>query len=190
MDLFMLSQSYTDRYFIHKIILRNAILKAGAFVISVMLISGCATNLNQSNGLKIDKDFLNQSFILSGSISIQSKDGNFIGSYKLTNGLEEAFHIKDILGREVFSLNPLMTDDMIGEIDQEYIEVYRYFQDWRSFSSILLAIDVNDDLKSNQEFSITYSGHRDMQNFSIPKTISVIGPDYELTFTIKSLKII
>ena len=155
-----------------------------------MLISGCATNLNQSNGLKIDKDFLNQSFILSGSISIQSTDGNFIGSYKLMNGLEEAFHVKDILGREVFSLNPLMTDDMIGEIDQEYIEVYRYFQDWRSFSSILLAIDVNDDLKSNQEFSITYSGHRDMQNFSIPKTISVIGPDYELTFTIKSLKII
>ena len=155
-----------------------------------MLISGCATNLNQSNGLKIDKDFLNQSFILSGSISIQSTDGNFIGSYKLTNGLEEAFHVKDILGREVFSLNPLMTDDMIGEIDQEYIEVYRYFQDWRSFSSILLAIDINDDLKSNQEFSITYSGHRDMQNFSIPKTISVIGPDYELTFTIKSLKII
>ena len=83
-----------------------------------------------------------------------------------------------------------MTDAVIGEIDQEYIEVYRYFQDWRSFSSILLAIDVNDDLKSNQEFSITYSGHRDMQNFSIPKTISVIGPDYELTFTIKSLKII
>ena len=155
-----------------------------------MLISGCATNLNQFNGLKIDKDFLNQSFILSGSISIQSTDGNFIGSYKLMNGLEEAFHVKDILGREVLSLNPLMTDDMIGEIDQEYIEVYRYFQDWRSFSSILLAIDVNDDLKSNQEFSITYSGHRDMQNFSIPKTISVIGPDYELTFTIKSLKII
>jgi hypothetical protein len=155
-----------------------------------MLISGCATNLNQSNGLKIDKDLLNQSFILSGSISIQSTDGNFIGSYKLMNGLEEAFHVKDILGREVFSLNPLMTDDMIGEIDQEYIEVYRYFQDWRSFSSILLAIDINDDLKSNQEFSITYSGHRDMQNFSIPKTISVIGPDYELTFTIKSLKII
>ena len=155
-----------------------------------MLISGCATNLNQSNGLKIDKDFLNQSFILSGSISIQSTDGNFIGSYKLMNGLEEEFLVKDILGREVISLNPLMTDDMNGKIDQEYIEVYQYFQDWRSFSSILLAIDVNDDLKSNQEFSITYSGHRDMQNFSIPKTISVIGPDYELTFTIKSLKII
>jgi len=106
------------------------------------------------------------------------------------NGLEEAFHVKDILGREVFSFNPLMTDDMIGEIDQEYFEVFRYFQDWSSFSSILLAIDVNDDLKPNQEISITYSGHRLMQNFSIPKTISVIGPNYELTFTIKSLKII
>ncbi len=155
-----------------------------------MLIAGCATNLNQSKGQKIDRGFLEQSFVLSGSISIQSTEGNFIGSYELMNGLEEAFHVKDILGRKVFSFNPLMTDDMIGEIDQEYFEVYRYFQDWSSFSSILLAIDVNDDLKPNQEISITYSGHRLMQNFSIPKTISVIGPNYELTFTIKSLKII
>ena len=155
-----------------------------------MLIAGCATNLNQSKGQKVGKDFLDQSFVILGSISIQSTDGNFIGSYKLKNGIEESFHVKDILGREVFSFNPLMTDDMISEIDQKSFEVYRYFQDWSSFSSILLAIDVNDDLKSNQEFSINYSGHRDMQNFSIPKTISVIGPDYELTFTIKSLKII
>jgi hypothetical protein len=155
-----------------------------------MLIAGCATNLNQSKGQKIDKDFLDQSFIILGSISIQSTDGNFIGSYKLKNGIEESFHVKDILGREVFSFNPLMTDDMISEIDQKSFEVYRYFQDWSSFSSILLAIDVNEDLKSNQEFSITYSGHRVMQSFSIPKTISVNGRDYELTFTIKSLKII
>ncbi|HJL79825.1 MAG TPA: hypothetical protein QF540_03520 [Gammaproteobacteria bacterium] len=185
----MLSQSYTDRYFIHKKILSSAIFKAGLFLFFLSLIGGCATNQDQLITKKINKDILDRSFVLSGSISIKSMDGNFIGSYTLNNGLDESFHVKDIFGREVFSIDPTISVKMIDKLDEQSFEIYQYFQDWKNLSSVLLAIDDGEDFKSKHNISINYSGYRVMHSLLIPKTISVMGSDYELTFTIKSLKL-
>ena len=132
---------------------------------------------------------MNQSFILSGSISIKSNSGSFIGSYKLKNGLDELFQVKDVFGREAILVRPGMSDDLLDGLDERFYEVYQLFQDWSNFSSVLLAIDDTEMFKSKLKLSITYKGYQTVQSFKIPKTISVIGNDYELTFTIKNLKI-
>ena len=137
---------------------------------------------------EIDSEFLNQSFVLSGSISIKSEAGSFIGSYTLENGLQESFQVNDIFGRKVFLADPTINNDLISQLDKTSLEIYQYFQEWGSFSSILLAIDDVEVMKSKLNISITYKGSQIMYSFVIPRTISVIGNDYELTLTIKNLK--
>tara|TARA_B100000427_G_scaffold134681_1_gene111958 strand:+ start:121 stop:693 length:573 start_codon:yes stop_codon:yes gene_type:complete len=188
MDFFMLFQSYTDRYFIHKKILSIANFKACMVLSFFLLLSGCATNQNQLIMKEIDAEFLNQSFILSGSISIKSEAGSFIGSYILENGLQESFQVNDIFGRKVFLAEPMMNNEVIRQFDMTSLEIYQYFQEWGGFSSILLAIDDVEVLKSKLNISITYKGSQMMHSYVIPRTISVIGNDYELTLTIKNLK--
>ena len=153
-----------------------------------LLLSGCATNQNQLIMKEIDSEFLNQSFILSGSISIKSEAGSFIGSYTLENGLQESFQVNDIFGRKVFLADPTINNDLISQLDKTSLEIYQYFQEWASFSSILLAIDDAEVMKSKLNTSITYKGSQIMHSYVIPRTISVIGNDYELTLTIKNLK--
>ena len=184
----MLFQSYTDRYFIHKKILSAANFKAIIFLSFFLLLSGCATNQNQLIKKEIDAEFLNQSFILSGSISIKSEAGNFIGSYNLENGPKESFQVNDIFGRKVFLIESTMNNEVISQLDTTSSEIYQYFQQWGSFSSILLAIDDAEVLKSKLNISITYKGSQMIYSYLIPRTISVIGNDYELTLTIKNLK--
>ena len=153
-----------------------------------LLLSGCATNQNQLIMKEIDSEFLNQSFILSGSISIKSEAGSFIGSYTLENGLQESFQVNDIFGRKVFLADPTINNDLISRLDKTSLEIYQYFQEWSGFSSILLAIDDVEVMKSKLNISITYKGSQIMHSYVIPRTISVIGNDYELTLTIKNLK--
>ena len=153
-----------------------------------LLLSGCATNQNQLIMKEIDSEFLNQPFILSGSISIKSEAGSFIGSYTLENGLQESFQVNDIFGRKVFLADPTINNDLISRLDKTSLEIYQYFQEWGSFSSILLAIDDVEVMKSKLNISITYKGSQIMHSYVIPRTISVIGNDYELTLTIKNLK--
>ena len=153
-----------------------------------LLLSGCATNQNQLIMKEIDSEFLNQPFILSGSISIKSEAGSFIGSYTLENGLQESFQVNDIFGRKVFLADPTINSDLISQLDKTSLEIYQYFQEWGSFSSILLAIDDVEVMKSKLNISITYKGSQIMHSYVIPRTISVIGNDYELTLTIKNLK--
>ena len=137
----------------------------------------------------MDSEFLNQSFVLSGSISIKSETGSFIGSYTLENGLQESFQVNDIFGRKVFLVEPAIKyHDWISQLDKTSLEIYQYFQEWGSFSSILLSIDDVEVMKSKLNISITYKGSQIMHSYVIPRTISVIGNDYELTLTIKNLK--
>ena len=154
----------------------------------LLLLSGCATNQNQLIMKEIDSEFLNQPFVLSGSISIKSEAGSFIGSYALENGLQESFQVNDIFGRKVFLADPAINNDLISQLDKASLEIYQYFQEWGSFSSILLAIDDVEVMKSKLNISITYKGSQIMHSYVIPRTISVIGNDYELTLTIKNLK--
>ena len=158
------------------------------FLSFFLLLSGCATNQNQLIMKEIDSEFLNQPFILSGSISIKSEVGSFIGSYTLENGLQESFQVNDIFGRKVFLADPTINSDLISQLDKTSLEIYQYFQEWGSFSSILLAIDDVEVMKSKLNISITYKGSQIMHSYVIPRTISVIGNDYELTLTIKNLK--
>ena len=137
---------------------------------------------------EIDSEFLNQPFILSGSISIKSEAGSFIGSYTLENGLQESFQVNDIFGRKVFLADPTINNDLISRLDKTSLEIYQYFQEWSGFSSILLAINDIEVMKSKLNISITYKGSQIMHSYVIPRTISVIGNDYELTLTIKNLK--
>ena len=153
-----------------------------------LLLSGCATNQNQLIMKEIDSEFLNQPFILSGSISIKSEAGSFIGSYTLENGLQESFQVNDIFGRKVFLADPTINNDLISQLDKTSLEIYQYFQEWSGFSSILLAINDIEVMKSKLNISITYKGSQIMHSYVIPRTISVIGNDYELTLTIKNLK--
>lgn len=153
-----------------------------------LLLSGCATNQNQLIMKEIDSEFLNQPFILSGSISIKSEAGSFIGSYTLENGLQESFQVNDIFGRKVFLADPTINNDLISRLDKTSLEIYQYFQEWSGFSSILLAINDIEVMKSKLNISITYKGSQIMHSYVIPRTISVIGNDYELTLTIKNLK--
>ena len=185
----MLFQSYTDRYFIHKKILGSAILKNSLFFFFFLILAGCVSNQNQLITQKVDQEFMNQSFILYGSISIKSNSGSFIGSYELKNGLDELFQVKDVFGREAILVRPGMSDDLLDGLDERFYEVYQLFQDWSNFSSILLAIDDTEMVKSKLNLSISYKGYQTVQSFKIPKTVSVIGNDYELKFTIKNLKI-
>ena len=184
----MLFQSYTDRYFIHKKILSAANFRAIIFLSFILLLNGCATNQNQLINKKMDAEFLNQSFIISGSLSIKSNAGNFIGSYTLENGLQESFQVNDIFGRKVFLADPTINNDFISQLDKTSLEIYQYFLKWDSFSSILLAIDDIEVMKSKLNISITYKGSQIMHSYVIPRTISIIGNDYELTLTIKNLK--
>ena len=154
----------------------------------LLLLSGCATNQNQLIMKEIDSEFLNQPFILSGSISIKSEAGSFIGSYTLENGLQESFQVNDIFGRKVFLADPTINSDLISQLDKTSLEIYQYFQEWSGFSSILLAIDDVEVMKSKLNISITYKGSQIMHSYVIPRTISIIGNDYELTLTIKNLK--
>ena len=94
-----------------------------------LFLSGCATNQNQLIMKEIDSEFLNQSFILSGSISIKSEAGSFIGSYTLENGLQESFQVNDIFGRKVFLADPTINNDLISQLDKTSLEIYQYFQD-------------------------------------------------------------
>jgi len=158
------------------------------FLSFFLLLSGCAINQNQLIMKEIDSEFLNQPFILSGSISIKSEAGSFIGSYTLENGLQESFQVNDIFGRKVFLADPTINSDLISQLDKTSLEIYQYFQEWGSFSSILLAIDDVEVMKSKLNISITYKGSQIMHSYVIPRTISVIGNDYELTLTIKNLK--
>ena len=158
------------------------------FLSFFLLLSGCATNQNQLIMKEIDSEFLNQPFILSGSISIKSEAGSFIGSYTLENGLQESFQVNDIFGRKVFLADPTINSDLISQLDKTSLEIYQYFQEWGSFSSILLAIDDVEVMKSKLNISITYKGSQIMHSYVIPRTIRVIGNDYELTLTIKNLK--
>ena len=158
------------------------------FLSFFLLLSGCATNQNQLIMKEIDSEFLNQPFVLSGSISIKSEAGSFIGSYTLENGLQESFQVNDIFGRKVFLADPTINNDLISQLDKTSLEIYQYFQEWASFSSILLAIDDAEVMKSKLNISITYKGSQIMHSYVIPRTISVIGNDYELTLTIKNLK--
>ena len=158
------------------------------FLSFFLLLSGCATNQNQLIMKEIDSEFLNQPFVLSGSISIKSEAGSFIGSYTLENGLQESFQVNDIFGRKVFLADPTINSDLISQLDKTSLEIYQYFQEWGSFSSILLAIDDVEVMKSKLNISITYKGLQIMHSYVIPRTISVIGNDYELTLTIKNLK--
>mgnify|MGYP001205635376 FL=1 len=137
----------------------------------------------------MDVEFLNQSFTLSGSISIKSEAGNFIGSYNLKNGLVESFQVIDIFGREVFLAEPTINIEFISQLDKTSLEIYRYFQEWGGLSSILLAIDDVESVKSKLNISITYEGTRIIHSYTIPRTIRVIGNGYELKFTIKNLKL-
>ena len=159
------------------------------FLSFLLLLSGCATNQNQLIMKEIDSEFLNQPFILSGSISIKSEAGSFIGSYTLENGLQESFQVNDIFGRKVFLADPTINNDLISQLDKTSLEIYQYFQEWSGFSSILLAINDIEVMKSKLNISITYKGSQIMHSYVIPRTISVIGNDYELTLTIKNLKI-
>ena len=158
------------------------------FLSFFLLLSGCAINQNQLIMKEIDSEFLNQPFILSGSISIKSEAGSFIGSYTLENGLQESFQVNDIFGRKVFLADPTINNDFISQLDKTSLEIYQYFLEWDSFSSILLAIDDIEVMKSKLNISITYKGSQIMHSYVIPRTISVIGNDYELTLTIKNLK--
>ena len=153
-----------------------------------LLLSGCATNQNQLIMKEIDSEFLNQTFVLSGSISIKSEAGSFIGSYTLENGLQESFQVNDIFGRKVFLADLTINNDLISQLDKTSLEIYQYFQEWGSFSSILLAIDDVEVMKSKLNISITYKGSQIIHSYVIPRTISVIGNDYELKLTIKNLK--
>jgi len=189
MDFFMLFQSYTDRYFIHKKILGSAILKNSLFFFFFLSLTGCVNNQNQFIAQKVDQEFMNQPFILSGSISVKSKNGSFIGSYSLRNGFNESFQVKDVFGREVILIRPGISSEIFDGLDERFIEIYQLFEDWNSFSSILLATDDSEMFKSKLNLSITYKGYQSLKSFSIPKTISAIGNDYELTFTIKNLEI-
>ena len=155
-----------------------------------LLLSGCATNQNQLTTKEIDAEFLNQSFTLSGSISIKSEVGSFIGSYTLENGIKESFQVNDIFGSEIFLAEPTISKELMDQLDQASLEIYQYFQEWGSFSSILLAIDDVESLKSKLNLSISYQGTRVMHSYIIPRTISIIGNNYELTLTIKNLKFI
>ncbi len=136
----------------------------------------------------MDPEFLNKSFILSGSLSIKSNTGNFIGSYKLENGTKESFEVNDIFGRKLFLDDPTINNEMISQLDTTSLEIYQYFQEWGGLSSILLAIDDVEELKSKLNISISYKGSQTMHSYVIPRTISVIGNDYELTLTIRDLK--
>ena len=153
-----------------------------------LLLSGCATNQNQLIIKEIDTEFLNQSFILSGSISIKSEAGSFIGSYTLENGLQESFQVNDIFGREIFLAEPTISKELMDQLDESSLDIYQYFQEWGSFSSILLAIDDVESLKSKLNLSISYQGTRVMHSYTMPRTISITGTNYELTLTIKNLK--
>ena len=184
----MLFQSYTDRYFIHKKILSSVNLRASIFLLLFFLLSSCATNKEQLITQNVDAEFLNRSFIVTGSISIKSNTGNFIGSYRLENGIEESFQVDDIFGRRVFLAEPNISNELIGQLDERSLEIYQYFKEWGSISSILLAIDDFEELKSKLNISITYRGNQMIDSYRIPRTISVIGNDYELTFAIKKLK--
>ena len=137
----------------------------------------------------MDAEILNQSFIISGSLSIKSNAGNFIGSYKLENGPKESFQVNDIFGRKVFLADATINNELISQLDKTSLEIYQYFQEWSDFSSILFAIDDVEVMKSKLNISITYKGSQIMHSYVIPRTISVIGNDYELTLTIKNLKI-
>ena len=123
------------------------------FLSFFLLLSGCATNQNQLIMKEIDSEFLNQPFILSGSISIKSEAGSFIGSYTLENGLQESFQVNDIFGRKVFLADPTINNDLISQLDKTSLEIYQYFQEWDSFSSILLAIDDVEVMKSKLNIS-------------------------------------
>tara|TARA_B100001996_G_scaffold377913_1_gene361253 strand:- start:54 stop:614 length:561 start_codon:yes stop_codon:yes gene_type:complete len=185
----MLFQFYTDRYFIHKKILGSAILKNSLFFFFFLSLTGCVSNQNLFIAQKVDQEFMNQSFILSGSISIKSNNGSFIGSYSLRNGLDESFQVNDVFGREVILIRPEISSEIFDGLDERFFEIYQLFEDWKSFSSILLATDDSEMFKSKLNLSITYKGYQTLQSFKIPKTISAIGNDYELTLTIKNLKI-
>ena len=158
------------------------------FLSFFLLLNGCATNQNQLIMKEIDSEFLNQPFVLSGSISIKSEARSFIGSYTLEKGLQESFQVNDIFGRKVFLADPTINNDLISQLDKTSLEIYQYFQEWGSFSSILLAIDDVEVMKSKLNISITYKGSQMMHSYVIPRAISVIGNDYELTLTIKNLK--
>jgi len=153
-----------------------------------LILNGCVTNQNQLIMKKMDPEFLNKSFILSGSLSIKSNTGNFIGSYKLENGTKESFEVNDIFGRKLFLDDPTINNEMISQLDTTSLEIYQYFQEWGGLSSILLAIDDVEELKSKLNISISYKGSQTMHSYVIPRTISVIGNDYELTLTIRDLK--
>ena len=94
----------------------------------------------------------------------------------------------DIFGRRVFLAEPNISNELIGQLDERSLEIYQYFQEWGSISSILLAIDDFEELKSKLNISITYRGTQMIDSYRIPRTISVIGNDYELTFAVKKLK--
>ena len=155
-----------------------------------LLLSGCATNQNQLTMKEIDSEFLNQTFVLSGSISIKSEAGSFIGSYTLENGLQESFQVNDIFGRKVFLADPTINNELISQLDKTSLEIYQYFQEWGSFSSILLAIDDVEVMKSKLNLSLSYEGAQVIQSYAIPRMISITGNNYELTLTIKNLKFI
>jgi hypothetical protein len=137
---------------------------------------------------EIDSEFINQPFILSGSISIKSEAGSFIGSYTLENGLQESFQVNDIFGRKVFLADPTIHSDLISQMDKTYSEIYQYFQEWGSFSSIVLAIDDVEVMKSKLNISISYKGSQIMHSYVIPRTISVMGNAFELPLNINNLK--
>ena len=101
----------------------------------------------------MDAEFLNQSFIISGSLSIKSNAGNFIGSYNLENGPEESFQVNDIFGRKVFLADPTINNELISQLDKTSLEIYQYFQEWSDFSSILFAIDDVEVMKSKLNIS-------------------------------------
>ena len=96
--------------------------------------------------------------------------------------------MNDIFGREVFLAEPSIGNELIGQLDKTSLEMYQYFQEWGSFSSILLAIDDVEALKSKLNLSITYRGTQVIHSYTMPRTISIIGTNYELTLTIKNLK--
>ena len=180
-------QSYTDRYFIHKKIHSSAFLRPSIFLLLCFLIGGCVINQDLLKNNHIDINFLDSSFALSGSMSLQTEDGNFMGSYILNNGLDDSLTVRDIIGREVFSVESSIDLEQTDYLENVSTETLKYLSDWNSLPSILLGIHHQVQISEIKDLSVTYESYQILDSFQIPKKIIIIGIGYKATFTIKKL---
>ena len=110
-----------------------------------------------------------------------------MGSYILNNGLDDSLTVRDIIGREVFSVESSIDLEQTDYLENVSTETLKYLSDWNSLPSILLGIDHQVQISEIKDLSVTYESYQILDSFQIPKKIIIIGIGYKATFTIKKL---